>query len=163
MPTLKSFWERNKPNGSMRTRLTLRLMGARWTQADGEQKAPFTGLFTVSGKWNSSFFFFFFKWWSICSSLSKQGKNREQRKRNKDSWLKGKNTSLRSTDPKENSQSPEVKKDPIAVVEVTLPGSLAGLWASTETPLLPSLRACRLVGHRPWGSEHLSCSCRKIS
>lgn len=100
LPTLKSFWEQNKPNSSMWMRLTLRLTGARWTQADGEQKAPFTGLFAVSGKWNS--FFFFFKLWSICSYLSKQDKNREQRKRNKDSWLKGKNISLQSTDPKEN-------------------------------------------------------------
>lgn len=43
--------ELNHPNSSM----WVSLMGVSWTQADREQKAPFTGLFTVSEKWNSSF------------------------------------------------------------------------------------------------------------
>lgn len=58
LPTPKELLRENKPNSSMWVRLMPRLMGTRWTQADGEQKAPFTVLFTVSGKWNSSFFLF---------------------------------------------------------------------------------------------------------
>ena len=48
-----------------------------------------------------------------------------------------KTTSLWSADHKENFQSPEVKKDAIAVVEATL-SPWQPCWASTATPLLPS-------------------------
>lgn len=118
-------------------RLALRLMAARWTQADGKQKAPFTGLFAVSGKWNSSFFqfsFFLFFLFNYCLSvpISKQGKNREQRKTNIQ-LTKGKNAPLRSTDPKENFQSLEVKRRSNCCGWSDSPsGSLTGLWAGKQ-------------------------------
>lgn len=65
--------------------------------------------------------------------------------------------------PKKASKALKWKRSICCGCRKCLPGSLAGLWAGTATPLLPGMWPCTLVRHQPWAEAHTSCSCRKIS
>lgn len=91
-----------------------------------------------------------------------QSKARTEEKEQREP-TKGENpTSLGSTDPKENFQSPEVENNPIAAVEETL-SAWQPCWAvGRHRPITAAQYASlRIVGHR--GAECTSCSCRKPS
>lgn len=130
LPTLKSFWEWSKRSGN---ETDTEAGGCEVNPGrQGTEGAIHTGLFALSGKWSSAFFLK--KIWSICSYLSKQGKNRGK---GVDSWLKGKTPHLCIVQiAKRTCKAPEWEKDAISVKWLSLAARL-GCGCAQQTTAAP--------------------------
>lgn len=156
-PLSEEVWERTKPNSSCEG-------DSRWGGwvnpgrhgTDGAIRRSVRCLWEVK-----QLLFLFFLNYGLSAPVY-QSKARTEEKEQRE-LTKGENpTSLGSTDPKENFQSPEVENNAIAAVEETR-SAWQPCWAVGRHSHITAAQyaSLRIVGHR--GAERTSCSCRKPS